>query len=53
MSDDIALLTLNAHLKGVSMIEFYDMTMDDIHGNPTPMSKFADTACLVVNVASR
>ena len=42
-ADDIALLTLNAHLKGVSMI-FYDMTMDDIHGNPTPMSKFADTA---------
>ena len=35
------------------MSEFYDMTMDDIHGNPTSMSKFADTACLVVNVASR
>ena len=27
--------------------------MDDIHGQPTSLNQFADTACLVVNVASR
>ena len=35
------------------MSDFYSMTMDDIHGEPTPLNKFADTVCLVVNVASR
>jgi glutathione peroxidase-family protein len=35
------------------MSDFYGLTMDDIHGNPTPMSTFTDTACLLVNVASR
>jgi glutathione peroxidase len=35
------------------MSDFYNMAMDDIHGTPTALNKFADTACLVVNVASR
>jgi len=35
------------------MNDFYTMTMDNIHGEPTAFSKFTDTACLVVNVASR
>ena len=35
------------------MSDFYNMAVNDIHGAPTPLDKFADTACLVVNVASR
>tara|TARA_B100000902_G_scaffold145825_1_gene143029 strand:+ start:1221 stop:1400 length:180 start_codon:yes stop_codon:yes gene_type:complete len=38
---------------GEKMTDFYTMTMNDIHGEPTPLQKFSDTACLVVNVASR
>jgi glutathione peroxidase-family protein len=38
---------------GEPMSDFYNMTMDDIHGQPTSLNQFADTACLVVNVASR
>jgi len=40
-------------LLGELMTDFYTMTMNDIHGEPTPLHKFSDTACLVVNVASR
>jgi glutathione peroxidase-family protein len=40
-------------LLGEPMSDFYNMAMDDIHGTPTALNKFADTACLVVNVASR
>ena len=40
-------------LPGEPMSDFYNMAMDDIHGTPTALNKFADTACLVVNVASR
>ena len=40
-------------LLGEKMTDFYNMTMNDIHGEPTPLQKFSDTACLVVNVASR
>jgi glutathione peroxidase-family protein len=35
------------------MSDFYNMIVEDIHGQPTPLNQFADTACLVVNVASR
>ncbi len=35
------------------MNNFYAMTMDDIHGTPTSLNTFANTVCLIVNVASR
>jgi hypothetical protein len=40
-------------LLGDPMTDFYTITMNDIHGAPTQLHKFSDTACLVVNVASR
>ena len=35
------------------MSTFHDFTMTSIRGEQVPFSQFADSACLVVNVASR
>jgi glutathione peroxidase-family protein len=36
-----------------AMSKFHDLTMNAITGEPVPLSRFKDTVCLVVNVASQ
>ena len=35
------------------MSKFHELRMDSISGEPVELSKFQDSLCLIVNVASR